>query len=130
MGPVTINIPKRPKFSWDLKWAPWTDCVGAQVGHAYAVRQWCWFHDSLASNNLNRIDPASCGIVLEARLYERAKDLVKTLCLEQIQEEDRAEQIISRVYQHDALSVLHNVYHEFTLFLNTRRGHDETLCGF
>ena len=98
-----MNLPHRPKFSWDTKNCPWTDGVGNQESYAHSVKQWSMFHDGLAENNLNKIAKKLRGIVLEGNLYGRAKDLVKSIQPEELSSERGADLIVAKVHQRDPL---------------------------
>ena len=56
MGPEfgsthNMNLPSRPKFSWDTKNCPSKDVVGNQEPYAHSIKQWMMFHDGLADTN-------------------------------------------------------------------------------
>jgi len=94
MGPgnyQTPGLPSRPKFAWDTKNCPWTDGTGNQEIYASAVAKWSLFHDKLADNNSNKIAANCRGIVLEANLYGRAKDICRFLTHDQLTANDGAQ---------------------------------------
>ena len=84
MGPgvsasQTSELPKRPKFSWDLKSAPWTDGKGSQEQYAEAVELWKLYHDSLADGTSGKIPKKLQGVILKSQLYGRARDFARSV---------------------------------------------------
>ena len=73
------DLPMRPKFSWDLKKAPWTDGKGSQEQYAEAVHLWKLHHDALSNNTSGKIPKKLLGMVLKSHLYKRAKDLDRSV---------------------------------------------------
>lgn len=131
MGPemlkqASLSLPTRPKFSWDIKNSPWTDGVGSQECYAHSVKQWCLFHDRLPDNNANRIAPNVRGIILEANLYGRAKDLCKSITAEQLGSDTGATHVMNCIYKRDSLSVMSEIFSDFSLLNKTRRHGSET----
>ena len=79
------DLPKRPRFSWDIRSVPWTDGKGDQEEYVNAVRSWSSFHNKLPDSNSNKIPKSLRGIMLHSHLYGRAKDLCKEIPFTEIE---------------------------------------------
>ena len=77
--------PSRPRFSWDMKNAPWTDGKGNQERFYEAVQQWVNFHNLLPDSNSNKIPANLQGVILQSQLYGRARDLCLKISSTEIQ---------------------------------------------
>ena len=76
---VGNNLPSRPRFSWDIRNVPWTDGQGNQEEYANSVKLWMKFHERLRNANPSKIPSDLQGIMLQAQLYGRARDIVKKI---------------------------------------------------
>lgn len=127
MGP---DVPTRPKFSWDVKNAPWTDGKGPQEAYYKSVVLWKAFHDKLPAANSNKIPLDLQGIILQSQLYGRAIDICKKVSDELIQSEAGALAIAKAIYKCDPLSAITDTFSKFTSVLQTSRGSNETFRNF
>ena len=125
-----LDLPKRPRFSWDIRSVPWTDGKGDQAEYVAAVKSWSSFHDKLPDSNSNKIPQELRGIMLQSHLYGRAKDLCKDLLFEEIESEDGVEKICNTLYKKDALTAVSNAYGDFQNVLLTKQGNNETFQNF
>ena len=134
MGPATAHststLPSRPKFSWDIRSPPWTDGKGNQDEYVRSVRQWCRFHDGLSDANSNKITPVLRGICLSSQLYGRAKDLCIGLSSDQLSADNGVDMILAKIHQRDPITVVSEVYRDFTDLIATRRGANESFRNF
>eukprot|EP00171_Calliarthron_tuberculosum_P017605 IDg17605t1 len=132
MGPSSEynDLPKRPRFSWDIKTVPWTEGKGNQEDYATSVALWSQFHNKLPNQNSNKIPADLRGIMLQSQLYGRARDLCKKISAETIQSENGADSIVKAVYKRDPLSVVSEVYQDFTKLLATKRHSTESFKYF
>ena len=135
MGPgVTAaqisELPKRPKFSWDLKTAPWTDGKGSQEQYAEAVELWKLYHDSLAEGTAGKIPKNLQGVVLKSQLYGRARDLARSVTQGELVSEDGSKAIVNAVFKRDGLSVVSDVYTLFNELVMTRRHENESFQNY
>lgn len=129
-GPGGFDLPKRPKFSWDMKSAPWTDGKGDQEEFSRSATLWEAFHDKLPDSNSNKVPKTLCGIVLQSNLFGRAKDLCKKVPDIEIQSENGVAAIVKVIHKRDLLTAVSNVYHDFLTLLDTKRGNSETFRNF
>ena len=135
MGPDHVaggsnDHPKRPRFSWDMKTAPWTDGKGDQDEYASAVALWQAFHDKLPDSNSNKIPKELRGIILMSNLFGRAKDLCKKIPDQEIQSDTGVDAIVKAIYKRDPLSAVSTVYQDFLTVLGTKRGASESFRNF
>ena len=133
MGPGNVqscSLPSRPKFSWDLRSPPWTDGCGNQEEFARSVAQWSKFHDGLPDSNSNKIGVPLRGICLAAQLFGRAKDLCIGLTSDELSSPNGTKLIVSKIYQRDAISVIAEVYKDFTDLIRIVRGQSESYKNF
>lgn len=124
------DLPSRPKFQRDIRSVSWTDGRGNQEVYAHAVKQWGKFHDGLLHSNSNKIATSLPGIFLEAQLYGRAMDLCKCITDEQLASDKGASLIVKAIYQRNAISVVSEVYRDFTDILSTKRGCTESFKNY
>ena len=59
-----VDLPKRPRFSWDIPSVPWPDGRGNQEDYFIAIRSWSAFHVKLPDSNSNKIPKGIPGIML------------------------------------------------------------------
>jgi len=131
MGPGENSLlPQRPKFSWDVRNAPWTDGIGNQEGYAESVKLWKTYHDSLVPTNSTKIPAALQGIVLQSQLFGRAKDTVRKLAASEIASETGATKIVNALHKRDALQVVSEVFQDFISLLNFKRKGAESFKEF
>ena len=124
------DLPKRPRFSWDIRSVPWTDGKGDQEEYVNAVRSWSSFHNKLPDSNSNKIPKSLRGIMLHSHLYGRAKDLCKEIPFAEIESDDGVDKICKAVYKQDALTIVSNAYSDFQDLLSTKRGYNENFRNF
>lgn len=129
MGPdqESTVLPNRPRFTWDIRYVPWTDDKGNEDEYRKSVALWRPFPDKLPDNNSNKIPTELRGIILQSQLYGRAKDLSDSLDDTQIQSTDGSTAIVNAIYKRDALSVVSGVYQNILSLLTTKRGEHETV---
>lgn len=115
MGPDPQNnaLPSRPKFSWDIKTAPWTDGRGDQAEYKATVNLWKTFHNSLPANNNNKIPPNLQAICLKSQLFGRAKDLCSGISNTDLNTENGVDLIVNSIHKRDSLSVVSEAYRTF-----------------
>ena len=134
MGPGIENgkggLPNRPRFSWDVRSVPWTDGKGKQDDYADAVELWSAFHDALPGKNSNKIPAELRGIMLQANLFGRAKDLAKKIPDTTIRSNNGASAIVRGIHKRDTLSTVSAVYSDFISLLCTKRGEKESFKNF
>ena len=109
----TVDLPKHPRFSWDIRSVPWTDGRGNQEDYVNAVRSWTAFHAELPDSKSNKIPKGLRGIMLHSHLYGRAKDLCKEIPFKEISSADGVEKICKALYKKDALTIVSNAYIDF-----------------
>ena len=126
----SVDLPKRPRFSWDIRSVPWTDGRGKQEDYVSAVRSWSAFHAKLPHSNSNKTPKILRGIMLHSRLYGRAKDLCKEIPFPEISSADVVSKICKRLYRKDALTAVSNAYSDFRNPLLTNRGNNESFRHF
>lgn len=68
-----MNLPSRPKFSWDVCNVPLTNGLGDQSGYARSVKLWKTFHSQLPATNSNKIAPNLHGIMLSLVSLKRGE---------------------------------------------------------
>ena len=124
------DLPKRPRFSWDIRSVPWTDGKGDQEEYVNAVRSWSSFHNKLPDSNSNKIPKSLRGIMLHSNLYGRAKYLCKEISFTEIESDDGVDKICKAVYEQDALTIVSNAYRDFQDPLSTKRGYNEKFRNF
>ena len=124
------DLPMRPKFSWDLKSAPWTDGKGSQEQYAEAVSLWKLYHDTLPDNTSGKIPKKLQGIVLKSQLYGRARDLARSVPQEMLVSDDGSQAIVDAVHKRDGLSVVNDIYSLFNGLVSTRRHDNESFENY
>ena len=129
-GIGSADVPRRPKFSWDIKSGPWTDGKGDQEDYVRSVKLWSAFHDKLPDSNANKIPADLRGIMLQSHLYGRAKDLCKKIPDEMIQSAGGLQEIVNTIHKRDPLSAVGSVYQDFVSVMNTKRGNTESFRNF
>lgn len=97
------SLPSRPKFSWDFKSPPWADGRGDQQQYVEQVTLWKEVHDTLRDSNPNKIVAELQGIVLNAQLVGRARDLCAKVSLEDLKKTDGAITLAQAIYRIDPL---------------------------
>lgn len=122
--------PLRPKFSWDVRSAPWTDGRGDQEQYLEKVLLCKEFHDTLPENNSNKIIPQLQGIMLKAQLVGRARDLGAKVSMEELKLCDGAITLGHSIYRVDALSKINKISDQFSKLITTRRWNNEPLGNF
>ena len=131
MGPASANaLPNRPRYSWDIRNAPWTDGVGDQENYANAVSRWCAFHDSLPDTNSNKVLRGSRGLILQSQLYGRAKVKGDALSDDLLKCAKGVDAVIDAVYKMDALSVCNAAYSDYVKLLSVRRSVNESYANY
>ena len=133
MGPgdsSSAALPSRPRFSWDIKNVPWTDGKGNQEEYAKAVELWNAFHNKLTDSNSNKIPADLRGIMLQSQLYGRARDICRSITDTDIQSNTGWKSVVDAIYRREALSVVSDVYLNFTSLLSMKRGSTETFRNF
>ena len=125
LSQASTGQPSRPKFSWDIKSAPWTDGEGDQTEYKNQVELWKQFHDKLKDNNSHKIPENLQGIVLKSQLFGRAKDLCCNISDSDIAGDDGAAKIVNKIHQRDSLSVVSKAYKIFNTLCNNKRGRGE-----
>lgn len=137
MGPVGTSAEKtsrnslsRPKFSWDMRTAPWTDGRGPQDEYADAVDRWSDFHDLLDYKNPNKIPKTLRGTMLWLQLSGRAKDVARKIPRDILMSENGANAVVAAVHRRDPLSVVSTVYSDFANLVSARRSDNESYKAF
>lgn len=134
MGPApgssSSDLPSRPRFSWDLKQAPWTDGKGDQSQYARSVKLWEAFHNELPANNSNKIAVNLRGIRLLSQLYGRAKSLCQNITNNVLKSDAGVKAIVDATYKRDAFAVVSEVYADFLDLLSTKRNSNESFRYF
>lgn len=125
-----IGTPSRPKFSWDLKSAPWTDGRGTQEEFPDAVERWCDFHDLLEEKNPNKISPRLRGVMLWSQLSGRGRDCARKIPKAVLMSEHGAHAILFAIYRHYPLFIVSSVFNGFTALVSARRANNESLRAF
>ena len=123
-------VPSRPRFSWDLRNAPWTDGKGNQERFYESVKQWCAFHDNLPNTNPNKIPSSLQGMLLQSQLYGRARDICLKISAEDIKAADGAMKIAHAIHKSDSLAVVNDAFQKFQDLLSVSRGSSETMVNF
>lgn len=124
------DVPSRPKFSWDLKSASWTDARGPQEGFFDAVKLWNSFHDILPETNVNEIPSSLQGIMIKSQLYGRAVDICKKVSNETVMSPDGAMAIARAIHRCDRLSATASTYARISVILLASREASETFESF
>lgn len=124
------ELPKCPRFSWDIRTVPWTDGRGSHEDYVNAIRSWSSFHEKLPDSNNNKIPIGIRGIMLHSHLYVQAKDICKDIPFSQIESSDGLELICKALHKRDPLSLISTVYTDFKQLLSTKRGAAETCRNF
>ena len=135
MGPGSgtaskADLPKRPKFSWDLKSAPWTDGRGSQEQYAESVKLWSLYHNTLPSSANGKVPKNLQGVVLKSQLYGRALDLARQVPDTTLVSESGVQAIVNAVYKRDGLSIVNDVYTLFNDLVSTRRSDNESFENY
>ena len=78
----------------------------------------------------SKITIALRGICLSSQLYGRAKDLCIGLSSDQLSTNNGVDLIISKIHQRDPITVVSDVYRDFTDLITTKRGTSETFRNF
>ena len=87
------DLPKRPRFSWDVRSVSWIDGKGDQEDYVNTVRNWFSFHNKLPDSNSNKVPKILRGIMLHSHLYGRSKDLSKEKPFTEIESDDGVDKI-------------------------------------
>ena len=124
------DLPKRPRFLWDIRSVLWTDGKGDQEDYINAVRTWSSFQYNHPDSNSNKIPWSLRGIMLHSHLYGRAEDLCKEIPFIEIESDDGVDKICKAVYKQDALTIVRNAYSDFQDLLSTKRGYNESFRNF
>ena len=124
------NVPSRPKFSWDMKNAPWTDGRGNQERFFTAVQQWCLFHSKLPDSNSNKIPASLQGMMLQSQLFGRARDICLKMSSDDILAPDGAIKIAKAIHKSDPLAIVNDAFRKFQDLLSVSRGHNELMINF
>ena len=130
MASNSYDLPKRPRFSWDIRTVPWTDGKGSQEDYVSSVTSWDSFHAKLPDSNSNKIPKGLRGIMLHSHLYGRAKDLCKDIPFAKISSNEGVQLICKALHKKDASSVVNTVYTDFMQLLATKRGITETCRNY
>ena len=130
MNSANIELPKLPRFPWDIRSVPWTDGKGSQEDYVSAVQSWSSFHNRLPTTNNSKIPIGLRGIMLHSHLYGRAKDICKNIPLAKIESNDGVDAICYALHKRDALSVVSNAYSDFLQLLSTKRDTPENYSNF
>lgn len=133
MGPGShsrSDVPSRPRFTWDLRNCPWTDGKGSQEAYATALSDWSEYHDILPSANANKVAKNLRGLQLKSQLFDRAADLIKDIPRDVLVSEKGADAIVADLYKRDPLSVVTDVFGDYSTLMNTRRGANESFKNF
>ena len=123
MSSTNNDLPKRPRFSWNIGQFPWNDGKGSQEDYVNAVISWSSFHDKLPQNNSSKIPKELRGIMLQSHLYGG-------VTFSEIDSDDGVDKICKALHKKDALSVVSNAYSEFLTLLSTKRGTSESYQNF
>lgn len=70
----SINLPGRPKNTWSVKNAPWTDGRGPTEDYHRAVRDWNHFMELLPDGHPEKLGQKVRGLFLKSQLFGRARD--------------------------------------------------------
>ena len=125
-----IDLPKRPRFSFDIRSVPWTDGRGNQEDYVSAVRSWSTFHAKLPDSNRNKVPKGLRVIVLQSHLYGWAKDLCKEIPFAEISSANGVDKTCNCLYKKDDLTVVSNAYSDFQNLLLIKRGNNEDFRNF
>ena len=106
------KLPARPRFSWDMRTAPWTDGKGKQEEYKEAVELWCAFHDALDEKCPNKLQKGVRLIILRSQLFGLAKDLGKKIDMKTVKSDGGPAAIVKAVYKRDTLSCVCDVYND------------------
>ena len=126
----TLDLPKRPLFSWDIRSVTWTDGQGNQEDYVSAVRSWTAFQGKLPDSNSKKIPKSLRGIMLHSHLYGSAKDICKGIPFDEIQSVDGVDKICKSLYEKDALTIVSNAYCDFLNLLMTKQGNHESFRNY
>ena len=64
-----LDLPKRPRFSSDIRSVPSIDGKGNQAEYVEAVKSWSSFHDEFPDSDSSKIPIGRRGIMLQSHLY-------------------------------------------------------------
>ena len=126
----SVDLPKRPRFFWDIRSVTWTDGRGNQEDYVSAVQSWSAFHSKLHDSSSNKIPKSLWGIILLSHLYRRAKDLCKEIPFAEISSADRVRKICKCLCKEDALTVTSNAYNDFQNLSLIKCGNNESFRNF
>ena len=124
------SVPARPRCSWDIKTAPWTDGKGNADQYIKAVKLWKEFHDTLPANYSSKIPANLQGIFLKSQLFGRAADIGEKVTEEELKSANGAIKLAKAVFKIDALSQVNTMSEEFSKLLSTSRGEREKMKSF
>ena len=130
MASNSYDLPKRPRFSWDVRTVPWRDGKGSQEDYVSSIRSWNSFHAKLPDSKSNKIPKGLREIMLHSHLYGRAKYLCKDIPFAKINSNEGDDLICKALHKKDALSVVSTVYTDFMQLLATKRGITETCRNY
>lgn len=119
MGPGRHASPSRPKFSWDIRFTPWTACCRKQEGLAHAVKPLKTFHDKLLATNFNKTAADRFDIGLRSQLSGRALGVTKNVSSDIIANQGVAANI-DALHSPGVLSAVSEVNADFTDLLALR----------
>ena len=128
--PSSSSLLPRPRFSWDIKNVPWTYGKGNKEEYSNSVPLWNAFHDKLPDSNSNKIPNVLRGIMLQSKLFGRARHLCKSISAETIQSVNGSKAIVDAIHKRDALSVVSVIYENLIDLLSKKRGANESFRNF
>lgn len=123
------QLPSHPKFSWDIKFVPWTDVKGDQHEYFKAVNRRCYFQDNLRESTSNGIDK-NIEEYFFSKIYIVATELCEGIVFEKIASEKGLDLILAQVYKRDPLSVVSLVFYELKSLLSVRHEKTEQFSDF
>lgn len=122
MGPGNesrSDSPSRPRFKWDLRTCPWTAGKRSRDGYAAAVLDCSEYHDLLSNSNSNKIPSNIRGLQFKSQLFDCAADLIYDIARSTRIAENSADAIVKSIYKRDTMSVVTDVFNEYTKLMNT-----------
>lgn len=112
---------RRPRFSWNAQNVPWTDGIGDQVGYAESLFDRLTIHNNLDDNTSNKISKTTRGIVLISNLYGRARDMIRSVRQEVLDDNESTNVVVDVFFKNGPLSVNRRVSENLQLFLSSQR---------
>ena len=122
MSSTDNDLPKGPRFSWDIRQVPWANGKGSQEDYVNAIKSRSSCHYKLPETNSNKMPKGLRRIMLHSDVYGRAKDLCKQIPLYGIESDDGVDKICKALHKKNALSVVTNAHSKFLIFLSRKRG--------